>query len=186
MKTENEIWKDIPGYEGLYQVSSLGRVKSLDRLIKGKYILKGIILKPSYGGNKYPSVNFWIDKKYKTFTIHRLVAVSFIENPKNLKFVNHINGNKYDFNISNLEWCTHKQNMIHASKTGLLKPHMIGKTGSKHYRSKPVLMIKNNEIVCEFESLKDAQKETGINRGTISKYCRLNKPNKNYSWKFKQ
>lgn len=188
---EIEVWKDIPGYEGLYQVSNKGRVRSIRREIvrtnNSNYYLDGKILSPSYGGNKYPSVNLWRNKTYKTFTIHRLVSVSFIPNPLNLKYINHKNGNKSDFSIENLEWCTHRENMIHASLNGLMKFHMIGKTGSKHPNSKAVIkMLTNGEFVEEFESMNQAEIKTGIDHNSISRSCRLNRPHKGFIWKFKQ
>jgi len=121
----NEIWKPIKGYEGLYEISSLGRVKSFKRI-------KTRILKLC-NSNGYLSVSL-IDKNkvYKTFKIHRLVAINFIDNPENKEQVNHKNGIKSDNNLHNLEWCTPSENQIHANKTGLSNPPK----GEKHHKSK--------------------------------------------------
>lgn len=187
---EIEVWKDIEDYEGLYQISNIGRVKSIRREIvrtnNSNYFLDGKILSPSYGGNKYPSVNLWRNKTYKTFTIHRLIAIHFIPNPDNLKHINHKNGKKYDFNIDNLEWCTHKENMIHASRNGLIKFHMIGKSGSKHHNSKPIIKLDNaGEFVQEFSSIMEAERTTGIGHSQLSRSCKKNKPFKGFIWKYK-
>lgn len=110
-----EIWKDIPNYEGLYQISSYGRVKS--------FYKKERILKPSIQHFKYKSKNYKREKIElsknsirKSFKIHRLVAQTFIPNPDNKPQVNHIDGNPLNNNVNNLEWCTNQENIIHSYK----------------------------------------------------------------------
>lgn len=98
-----ETWKNVRGYEGLYQISDLGRVKSLKK-----------ILKPS--NSEYKRVNLYKNGKIKTYYIHRLVAEAFIPNPENKPQINHKDENKYNNNVNNLEWCTHKENMNHGTK----------------------------------------------------------------------
>lgn len=112
----NEIWKDIEGFEGLYQVSNLGRVKSMNynRTGKEKILKKSV----THG---YERVVLYKDKKQYNKNVHRLVAGSFIDNPNNLESVNHINGIKTDNRAENLEWVTCKENNIHAVETGLRK-----------------------------------------------------------------
>ena len=114
-----EIWKDIQGYEGLYQVSSLGRVKSLEKKITTygtrSYTVKERIL--ASGGKRYPHVKLYKDGKAKYPNIHRLVALAFIENANPNLFVNHINGIKNDNNVNNLEWVTPSENQIHSYRT---------------------------------------------------------------------
>lgn len=118
-----EIWKDVIGYEGIYQVSNLGRVKSLSRVVKkwdGHRTINSIILKQSLLVG-YPSVMVSVNNISKRIKAHRIVAIAFIPNPENKPCVNHINGIKTDNRVENLEWCTHSENQIHAFKTGLNK-----------------------------------------------------------------
>lgn len=120
-----EIWKDIEGYEGCYQVSNLGNVRSLDRII-GNALRKGKILKELKNKDGYLVVGLHKDGKRKKFFMHRLVAQAFIPNPDNKKEVNHMNicnlsideNKKYNA-IENLEWTTHDENLIHSYSSGL-------------------------------------------------------------------
>jgi DNA-binding XRE family transcriptional regulator len=112
-----EIWKDIPGYEGLYQVSNLGRVKSFPRFgtVNNERILKLHLSK--YG---YISACLCRENQKALKRVNRLVAFAFIPNENNLLEVNHIDGNKLNNYVENLEWVTNSENKIHAYKTGLL------------------------------------------------------------------
>ena len=118
-----EIWKDIKGYEGWYKVSNLGNVRSLDRAITysngRKHFEKGKMLKPTLKSNGYYYVSLSRNCKTPKYDIHKLVAIAFLENPNNYKCVNHIDGNKLNNNINNLEWCSYSYNAIHANKLGL-------------------------------------------------------------------
>lgn len=109
---EEEIWKDIPNYEGLYQVSNLGKIKS-------NYNNK--ILKPSIDKFGYVRFSATKNKKQKTLRIHRLVKEIF-DPISNFLQVNHKDGNKQNNKLNNLEWCTDSENKIHAYKNGLMKP----------------------------------------------------------------
>lgn len=142
-----EVWRDIEGYVGLYQVSNKGRVRSLDRLdvrsdgSKGSNRrLRGALLKASVGKVGYYVVVLSKNRTRKTFTVHRLVAIAFIDNPDNKGSVNHINGIKTDNDINNLEWTTHKENMRHGWDTGLITPSYNNKNGNaqgeKHHGAK--------------------------------------------------
>lgn len=116
---QEEIWKDIPGYEGLYQVSNLGRVRSCVNTSSRR---KGL-LKP-YVKNGYLAVNLYKDEKCKHLYVHRLVADCFVENPNGFNVVNHINCNKENNHCRNLEWCSQKHN-IHESMKNDLQRHNV-------------------------------------------------------------
>lgn len=125
-----EIWKDIEGYGGYYQVSTLGRVRSIDRVVKGKngrdYTKKGKILKPfNFGG--YLNVGLFGTLSKPTQAVHRLVAFAFIPNPENKPCVNHINGVKTDNRLENLEWVTNYENSQHAINVLGVAPWNKGK-----------------------------------------------------------
>lgn len=114
-----ETWKPIKDYEGLYEISDCGRVKSLDRWDSLNRLKIGKILNCCDNGSGYMIVNLKAFGKQNIKTIHRLVAEAFIPNPNNLPCVNHKDGNKQNNNVDNLEWCTHSENMKHAFRTGL-------------------------------------------------------------------
>lgn len=126
-----EEWKSIEGYEGFYEVSNLGRIKSLIGFNGHKYIKREKILSPY---NRKSNVNYF--KKCvklckngikKDFSVHRLVAKAFIDNPFNYKIINHIDSNPLNNKIENLEWCTQKHNVNHALKNGRKKVFEISK-----------------------------------------------------------
>lgn len=116
----NEIWRKVVGYEGYYEVSNLGRVRTtphLRKAIQGEYMQKSIIRKPYLSKNGYFVLNLSKDGVIKTKYIHKLVAEAFIPNPKKLPVVNHIDGNKENNNVFNLEWVTQRDNVLHCFKT---------------------------------------------------------------------
>lgn len=123
-----EIWKEIEGYNGFYQVSNLGNVKSVGGQI-GSAIRKPRVLKQSLTADGYPKVRLQRDGKDKTVTVHRLVAMHFVPNPNNEETVNHIDGNKTNNVYSNLEWTNRSGQMIHAYKLNL-KTSRVGSSNS--------------------------------------------------------
>ena len=160
------------GYEGLYLVSSDGQVKSL---------LSDKLLKPNYMTTGYLSVELFRDGKSKRLLIHRLVAEAFIDNPDNLPQVNHIDEVKSNNCVSNLEWCTAKYNMNYgkAAKTRHSKidyhaeyRKCIAKENGKKSSKKVIQLSKDNEYICNYQSIKDASKALNIDAGHISSVCK--------------
>lgn len=138
-----EIYRDVLGYEGIYQVSSIGNIKSLDHFISNKNnslsLKKGRVLRKALSVKGYLQTS--LSKKTIRFNtgIHRLVAIAFIPNPYNKPQVNHINGIKTDNRVENLEWYTNQENVIHAVKNKLNNPNF----GEKHHNSK----LTNNQVI---------------------------------------
>ena len=114
-----ELWKDIEGYEGLYQVSNLGRVKSLDKIDSIGRKIKGRNMKLRLNKCGYVDVKLSTDSIEKDKLVHRLVAEAFIPNTDGKHVINHIDGNKQNNCVNNLEWCTQKENIQHAFEIGL-------------------------------------------------------------------
>lgn len=166
-----EIWRDIKDYEGLYQVSNTGKIKSLDRKV-WNYIKKGKIIKTHIVVD-YEYVVLYKNKTQKNYRVHRLVANAFILNPNNYKEVNHIDGNKLNNNVSNLEWCSRSQNLKHAYKNNLRKPLNKGLFYNKNYNSKSVIQYdKNKKIIKKWDCIKRASDELKINEGDIVSCCK--------------
>lgn len=123
-----EIWKDVEEYEGLYQVSNMGRVKSCKRVImrnNGKpQTINEKYLKPSYDKCGYMVVNLWKNNKFKQKKLHQIIAQAFIPNPENKPYIDHINCNTSDNRLENLRWVTHKENMNNPlTKNKMSKTH---------------------------------------------------------------
>ena len=124
-KEDIEEWRDVPGYEGKYQVSNFGNVKTLTRTVtehRRSYIRKGKVLNKYYNKDGYYKVKLYNgDASFISPSVHRLVAETFIGNPNNYAEINHIDGNPSNNYVSNLEFCTKEHNVKHAYDTGLKK-----------------------------------------------------------------
>lgn len=153
-----EIWKDVPNYEGLYQVSNLGRVKSNHntRYHKPK-ILTNI------PRNGYVSVILCKNKSQKNVFVHRLVAECFVPNPENKPCVNHIDGNKSNPCASNLEWCTQKENISHAINAGLFNPKAQKLLYERRKPKNPIYQFdKKGILIKKWDSCADICEHFGI------------------------
>lgn len=170
---DKEEWKSIKGYEGLYEISNFGRVKSLLGWNGRKYIQRERILAPyKQQSNKYYSrsvVKLTKDNKTKDFKVHRLVAEAFIPNPNNYRVVNHIDGNPLNNNAENLEWCTQKMNIKHAINNELTITRI--KTID---RETMVELLNNNFNYDEIAEI------LGVAKGTVFNYIRKFKIRKIY------
>ena len=113
---DKEIWRDIKGFEGLYQISTIGRVRSLDRVDSRGNYRKGKALADVVSGNGYHQVNLWRDGKVEIKLTHRLMAKTFIPNPDNLPQVNHRDEDKGNNRVENLEWCTASYNTNYGTR----------------------------------------------------------------------
>lgn len=179
-----EIWKDIPDYEGLYQISNLGRVKSLEKTMwnNHKNIKKEeMILKPNKVGKGYYCVKLYKNKEYKMKKVHRLVAQAFIDNPENKKQVNHIDGDKENNCVNNLEWCTCRENIKHSWKNNLHK----SLKGKYNKLSKEILQYDlQGNFIKKWESITSAQQDLKISN--ISSVCSgERKKAGGYIWRYK-
>ena len=178
-----EIWKTIEGFEGLYEVSNLGRVRSLDRIRKAGYgsiaNIKGKILVPqNINDKKYLTVNLYRNEVGKHYLVHRLVAKAFIPNPNNLPEVNHKDENPSNNNISNLEWCDRKYNSNYGT----------ARERANRKKSKPVIKcdLNGNEIT-RYCSAREAARVIGKSQAAISRCCMGKyKTAYGYIWKYEK
>lgn len=141
IKMEQEIWKSIKTYEGLYEVSNLGRIKSLSKRWSVG-IKKETVLRPSISKAGYLRVVLCHNSIKKHITIHKLVATHFCTNDNGNKIINHKNGIKSDNRADNLEWCTYSENALHAFSQGLVKPQKGERNGNTKIKEQDVSKIK--------------------------------------------
>lgn len=154
-----EEWRDIKGYEGLYQVSDQGRVKSLERRDCLGRTVKERILKQVLTNYGYQVVNLYAGGKPKTLKVHRLVCQAFHDNPENKPEVNHINENKTDNRACNIEWCTCKQNNNHGTRNERVAKAL----------GKPIGQYKlDGKLIKIWPSAIEVQRQAGFSQGNIS------------------
>lgn len=169
---EHEEWSDIAGYEGLYQISNYGEIKS-------SYTNK--ILKPNHENTGYLTVALYKSSKVRRCKIHRIVAETFIANEHKKPVVNHKNGDKTDNRVQNLEWATHKENMQHAFATGL-------KVGVNHPNNKKSIPVAQYDKNMNFVKLYPSINEAGRNGFRTEEICKCCKGKKKttggYIWRY--
>lgn len=158
-----EVWKDIPSYEGLYEASTYGRIRTKLGKITYTKMHGERKWKQRYLKNKTPNgrdvrVSLWKDGKEKSWLVHRLIALTFIPQIPGKKFINHIDGNPKNNMVSNLEWCNYEENNNHAFDTGLM-----------HTNFKIVLVKKKTGEPFYFRSLAKASQFIGKNNGYLSR-----------------
>ncbi len=152
----DEEWKDITEYEGIYKISNKGRILSSSRYDIRGYCKKERFLKGSRGNSGF-CIRLFKDIKYKVFVVARLVATHFLPNPNKLPFVNHLDGNKFNNNITNLEWCNASTNIIHAHEMGLKHPVC----GELHHAAKLSLL--------EVKKIRELYQSTEMTQETLGK-----------------
>lgn len=176
-----EIWKDIEGYEGLYLVSNKGRIKRLPQhMIRSngaelKFEERIMTKKDNGKGYHYVTLHKFSSKKdKKNILVHRLVAIAFLQNPHNYKFINHIDGNKHNNEVNNLEWCSREDNMQHAYRN----KNMFNKNCI------PIIQLDENmNEVARFMTIRQASEITGYYRISIGQAIKNKNKYKGYYWK---
>ena len=203
MEENTEIWKPVVGYEGLYEVSSYGRVRSLDRIDSNNHPLKGVILKPYISNSGYLLVGLYKQQKRDRKLLHRLVAEAFIPNPDNKPEIDHINTIKIDNTVflnedgsinyekTNLRWTTRKENINNPlTKTKMqinARKRSKGKYGKENPASKPIIQYdKDSNFIKEWNCITDVERKMGYSVSNISS-CLRGKSNTAYGyiWKYK-
>lgn len=173
--------KTLNGYEGLYQISNTGKVKSLPKPMtngKGNYYRKEKILKPITQDNGYFTVTLYNNKKGVIYYIHKLVAETFISNPNNLPVVNHKDENKLNNNIDNLEWCTDEYNLNYGTRNKSISESMINNPA----HSTPVLCV---ETGITYPSMQEVERLLKIHNSHICDCCKgRRKRAGGYHWKY--
>lgn len=187
-----EIWKDIKEYEGLYQVSNLGNIKSLNRTIEnkgsigGKYRIKEKNRAQTISKTGYYICTLYKKGKGRTFKVHRLIAEAFIDNPDNLPIINHKDGNKLNNLIDNLEWCDYSHNNKEAYKQGLKEKNLKWIIEcNKRKRKKVNQYDLNNNLIKQYKSIHEAENETKVHHINIIKVCKGQRITAGgYKWKY--
>lgn len=166
------IWLPVVGHEGYYEVSNLGEVRSV-RYDHNGQVIYSRLLKPSMKQRGYLGVVLSKQNSTTNHLVHRLVAIAFLSNPDNLPEVNHIDGDKTNCKVDNLEWCSGSENLHHAYRTGL-----------KHKEGKAVVCVETGEV---FDSVKSANERFGVTHYHIADVCNHRGKHKTacgYHWKW--
>ena len=186
---ENEIWKDVVGYEGHYSISSFGRLVCHERYITDKnghkHYLKRCLIKTKQKG-VYQSCALHINGIRKRYYIHRLVASAFIPNPENKPCVDHIDCNVDNNNVTNLRWVTQRENVYNPLTRKHAKENYVHLFNELNGKSTPIarFSLSNNKDLKIYPSQCEAKRE-GYNQGAISACCRgQNKSHKGYCWMY--
>lgn len=162
---ENEIWKDIPGYSGLYQVSNAGRIRAYSKM-RGAVMLHPRMLKPRVNCHGYLQITLVNENGRKTWDMHRLIALTFIQNPENKPCIDHINTIKTDNRVENLHWVTYSENALNPITNAKQRKRVgpfAGKYGNLHPRSIRVSQYcKDGTFLCTYGSIAEAQRITGV------------------------
>ena len=180
-----EIWKPISGYEGFYEVSNLGRIRSLERIVEcsdgRKRKIKDRTLKGSSYSGGYSGVTLHKDGCAKFVNIHRIVAEAFVPNPLEKEEVNHKDENPSNNHASNLEWVTHKENINYSTRTERARKAIVEAQGRAVRQ-----LSRDGELVAEYESLSEACNATGTHVSNITKCAKgIYKTAGGYIWKYK-
>lgn len=172
-----EIWRDIEGFIGWYQISTFGRVKTLSRKISNWSKFRISEEKIKVGNLRkdgYIATTFCVDCKITMKKFHRLVGEAFLYNPENKIDINHLDGVRHNNMLNNLEWATRSENKLHGFRIGITKPTCLGRFGKAHHRSKPVYKIDalSGNIIERYEGGMDASRKCGLDHKAISKAAR--------------
>lgn len=181
-EVEKEVWKPVCGYEELYAVSTEGRVKR----VVGFQCKKDRLLKDHDNGSGYRFVHLSKDSKVKQYYVHRLVALAFIDNEQSKEEVNHIDGDRSNNRLCNLEWVTRSENHYHRYNYLKQKGVNLGKTGKLNWNSKPVVMKNlDGKKIKTFPAVMEAMRQTGINDANI-RQCIYGKTHTagGYKWEY--
>lgn len=160
------VWKPVVGYEGLYEVSNCGKVRSVEHYTNGHHLMAKE-LTPKKSG-RYFYVKLYKNAKPRTIRLHRIVAEAFVPNPMRKPQVNHIDGNKENNSASNLEWCTQAENNRHAIDNGLQNPRIMIEATKKRVRQ----FSMDGKLIKEWDSLTDAASKLGLQVSNISHCCK--------------
>lgn len=160
-----EEWRDVIGYEGLYEVSNLGNVRSCEHFTNGHHLISRV-LKQNLN-NRYMYVKLYKNHTKRSVRVHRIVAMAFIPNQDGKPQVNHIDGNRLNNSASNLEWCTQSENIRHAIDIGLQDPTIMIEASKK----KVLQLSLEGDVIKEWDSLTAAANALGVQVSNISHCC---------------